>query len=53
MLMNEKRPEKVLVKGETYVLKCPTCNGELQVLKSETSTTCYCGQKLNWGLRKN
>lgn len=50
---NEKRPERVLQKGDTQHLNCPSCGRDLNIHSQVTSCVCSCGQVLNWGLRKN
>lgn len=49
---NEKRPERVLVKGASQEMSCPNCGKSLTVHGNVTSAQCTCGQLLNWGLRK-
>lgn len=51
--LNEKRPERVLMKGSSQEIICPNCKTPLTIPSSHTSAVCACGQQLNWGLRKN
>jgi hypothetical protein len=50
---NEKRPERVLMKGDSQEIQCPTCKTPMVVPSNHTSAVCGCGQSINWGLRKN
>jgi ribosomal protein S27E len=50
--MNGKRPERVLIKGETQTVNCPDCGKSITVDSRTTQIACGCGQSINWSLRK-
>lgn len=52
MQINEKRPERVLMKGTHQEVACPSCDKSIQVTNGMTTAQCGCGQLINWGLRK-
>jgi CDGSH-type Zn-finger protein len=47
-----KRPEQVLIKGETQTVSCPVCHKSITVDSRTRQATCSCGQSINWGLKK-